>query len=578
VVTEERVLQIPIVNVVLSKENRRDAGDVKELAESIKAQGLLQPIVARVVNGKHEIICGERRYLACKSLGHATIACQLVEATDQEAAEMRTVENLQRKDLAPMESAEQIAALLDGRKSMQEIADALGKPVPWVAKRAKLMDLTTEWKEAVTTDQAPGWTPSMLELVARMNPEIQGELFERYIERGWGGTPTLDEIRDIAERGTFVLSSAKWKLDDSDLDEKAGACKNCTNRTGAQANLFDEYNSTKADDRCLDPECFKRKTAAFLAKRELELREKNPDLVLIGSSYEVENTESLKGKKILDQYAVNQAKKGEAGAVQALVVTGEKAGTVKWVKIPKGEKAKSVAGGGGEKSMKEKRAALEKRRARAFTQKVLDILNAEQDKPNLVKRLELSKAVAAISTFGADFFDHDGPPDWDNIKGNTMDDPQDLKDRLFVLVIPKWLRELDQDAKYSDDAGKPYALELLKFLEVPKAEIEKLEADIIDAIPEPKAWAAQEAAEKSSKKGAKKVKPKTDECPKDPEDHGTEERKCRVCGCTKDNACIVADDNGNRGASCYWVEPDLCSACALEEKPKRLSSKKKSKK
>lgn len=118
-------------------------GEVDDLASSIKQIGLLQPIVVRLCVDYFEIVSGNRRYLACKSLGLRKIACHVVELNEKEAFEISIIENLQRKNLSPIEEAKAFKAyVLDfGWGGVSELAQKIGRSTSYVTKRIQLLDL-----------------------------------------------------------------------------------------------------------------------------------------------------------------------------------------------------------------------------------------------------------------------------------------------------------------------------------------------------------------------------------------------------------------------------------------------------
>lgn len=115
---------------------------IAELAASIRERGLVQPLVVRRVNGKFELIAGERRLRAIRSLGQSEVKVVVMDATDREAAELALIENLQREDLTPLEEAEQYR-LLQTRFGMKQeiIAQHVGKSRAVVANMVRLLEL-----------------------------------------------------------------------------------------------------------------------------------------------------------------------------------------------------------------------------------------------------------------------------------------------------------------------------------------------------------------------------------------------------------------------------------------------------
>lgn len=118
---------------------------IAELADSIRERGLVQPLVVRRVDGKFELIAGERRLRAVKSLGHKEVKVVVLEASDQEVAELTLIENLQREDLTPLEEAEQYR-LLQTRFGMKQevIAQHVGKSRAVIANMVRLLDLAPD--------------------------------------------------------------------------------------------------------------------------------------------------------------------------------------------------------------------------------------------------------------------------------------------------------------------------------------------------------------------------------------------------------------------------------------------------
>ena len=119
---------------------------IKELAESIEKNGLLQPIVVRPMeNGKYQIIAGERRYRAFKKLGRTMIPAIVRDYEDEEVDKLQLVENVQREDLNPYDEA--IAYLKLKEKyglKQDDIAKAVGKSRPYISNMTRLLSLEDE--------------------------------------------------------------------------------------------------------------------------------------------------------------------------------------------------------------------------------------------------------------------------------------------------------------------------------------------------------------------------------------------------------------------------------------------------
>lgn len=122
--------------------------ELKELAESLKNNGLVQPpTVRKNSSGRYELIAGERRLRAAQLAGWTKIAVTLIEADDQTAAVMTTTENLQREDLNPIEEAVSYKTLQDRfNLTQQDVADKVGKGRATVANAVRLLELPEEVK------------------------------------------------------------------------------------------------------------------------------------------------------------------------------------------------------------------------------------------------------------------------------------------------------------------------------------------------------------------------------------------------------------------------------------------------
>ena len=147
------VSEVSISEVVKSPLQPR--GDIPEdhlleLVESIRAHGVIQPLITRLVGGKYELIAGERRWRACQQLGLETVPVIAREATDREVLEMALVENLQRQDLNAIEEANGYVKLAKEFDMKQdEIAKRVGKSRATVANSMRLLDLQKDIQKFV---------------------------------------------------------------------------------------------------------------------------------------------------------------------------------------------------------------------------------------------------------------------------------------------------------------------------------------------------------------------------------------------------------------------------------------------
>ncbi|MCW7079466.1 MAG: ParB/RepB/Spo0J family partition protein [Canidatus Methanoxibalbensis ujae] len=124
--------------------------NIDELAESIKAIGLINPITIKPVNGRYEIIAGHRRFLACKKAGLKKIKAIVVEADDKKEAQIMLAENLARHDLTPLEEA---CAFKDAIEQLghtpKSLGEAIGKSREYVIRRLRILDFPTDIQKAL---------------------------------------------------------------------------------------------------------------------------------------------------------------------------------------------------------------------------------------------------------------------------------------------------------------------------------------------------------------------------------------------------------------------------------------------
>ena len=136
-------MMIPVDKIETNREQpRSNLGDIAELAESIRARGVLEPLLVRAVQGTktYQLIAGERRFHAAIEAGLEEVPCVEISATDQEALELALVENLQRKDLSPFEEAEGYRTLTEKYGyTHDQVASGVGKSRTTITETLKLL-------------------------------------------------------------------------------------------------------------------------------------------------------------------------------------------------------------------------------------------------------------------------------------------------------------------------------------------------------------------------------------------------------------------------------------------------------
>ncbi len=169
---------------------------LQELIDSIREHGIIQPLIARLVNGKHELIAGERRWRAAQLIGLAKAPVIVREATDLEVLELSLIENLQRADLNPIEEA-QAYARLAGEFGMRQddIAQKVGRSRAAVANSMRLLDLHQQIQTWLTQGLlSVGHAKVLLGL---KSPEEQLAIAETILRRS---SPVRDAERMVARQ------------------------------------------------------------------------------------------------------------------------------------------------------------------------------------------------------------------------------------------------------------------------------------------------------------------------------------------------------------------------------------------
>jgi ParB family chromosome partitioning protein len=140
------LLQVPLGSIRANTRQPRkhiDADGISGLADSVRAQGVMQPVVVRPAEGGgYELIAGERRWRAARAAGLATIPALVRESDDRESLLLALVENVAREDLSPVEEARAYAVLMDEfTLSLGEVAERVGRSKPGVSNRVRLLEL-----------------------------------------------------------------------------------------------------------------------------------------------------------------------------------------------------------------------------------------------------------------------------------------------------------------------------------------------------------------------------------------------------------------------------------------------------
>jgi ParB family chromosome partitioning protein len=245
---KQHLQSLPIESMQRGKyQPRKDLNPEKlqELADSIKAQGIIQPIVVRKISfEKYEIVAGERRWRASQLAGLTQIPVVIKEIDDRTAMAMALIENIQREDLNPLEEAEALKRLLDEfEMTHQLIAEAIGKSRTTVTNLLRLMDLHPDVKKLLLSNHLEmGHARALLSLegskqVSLANKVIKEGLTVRATER-----LVKESHADPKNQKIKLIDNDTVKLQD-ELTGKLGAKVTIDHKENGSGKLIITYTS-----------------------------------------------------------------------------------------------------------------------------------------------------------------------------------------------------------------------------------------------------------------------------------------------------------------------------------------------
>lgn len=498
---------IPIGQLIESPLNPRQAFDpvkLDELAKSIAADGVRNPLLARPRPGEtYELAAGHRRRRAAIQAGLEAVPVIVQEMTDEKFLEVITLENLGREDLHPLEVARGYRTLLDqhGEIKIKDLAAKVGKDAASVSRTLKYLDLIEPGQSAflggkLTADHAA--------LIARLAPNAQTAALEIAIREGWNGRISARDLANWIDRAIHrELSAAGFSKKDAALVPEAGACNECSKRTGANPEAFPEISPKK--DICLDPDCYEAKSKAFVLVRIEDATNRDGKAPLqVASDYVHE-----KGILSLSDW-IKADKKKCPHLRTGVIVSGEGRGQALQVCAEKTCKVHRY--GGRQSSMddwkKRAQAADAKRKQEALVRtRIIDAILAKRKGPlaaDDLRRLVLDLYVHQLN-FSGDFwprfgFDGKMPKDWDEKRAavRTLAANAD-ENRLAQLVVEMQLW------KHQEKPGHGYHVAtdpLLLAAKQHKVDVGKIEAAVTAELKEKK-----KAKGANGKKPAKAEKP-----------------------------------------------------------------------
>lgn len=284
-----RMAHVAVHSIAPSLTNPRkhfDPAKLQELADSIAASGVHQPILLRPLPPErledtlrearaqkrpapeYELVAGERRWRACQLAGVAEIPAMIRPMTDAQALEAQVIENLQREDVTELEEAEGYQILMETVGiNADEVGQRIGKSRSYVYGRLKILNLCEAGRQALREGKLDF---SCGLYIARIpNEQLQLKALEWATDPDYyGERPSARAVQQhVRQNFMLQLAAAKFDTADADLCPAAGACTSCPHRTGANPDLFADVNSA---DVCTNPPCYHAKEEAHA----LQLRER----------------------------------------------------------------------------------------------------------------------------------------------------------------------------------------------------------------------------------------------------------------------------------------------------------------
>ena len=275
----KNIVSVALADLQPSNYNPRKNFDEKslaELADSIRQQGVLQAIGVRPIAENHfEIVFGERRYRASQIAGLEEIPAVILDISGETAEEMAVTENLQRKDVTPIEEANAYQKLIEsGRHDVQSLAVQFGKNESYIRTRLKFVSLIPEIAQLLEQDEL---TISVATEICRYGEDIQHDIYEKHLKEGvlynsWRGMKASEVAKNIERSYTTDLK--RYFFDKT-------VCLSCPHNTNNMM-LFCEEGSC---GNCANRKCLEEMNASYLAEKAVQLMEQRPFALLCRDFY-----------------------------------------------------------------------------------------------------------------------------------------------------------------------------------------------------------------------------------------------------------------------------------------------------
>lgn len=264
----QQEIQMPIANLFCANNPRKrfDPAIMAGFVESVRAQGILQPLLVRpVAENRYQVVAGERRFRAASTVGLPTVPVYVREMTDEEAEQAALAENVDREPMTAVEEAEAAAKILGQcAGDRAEAARRLGWKPDVLDKRLALMNCSDRVRAALTEDKI---LLGHAELLASLAKEVQDIVLGRMLAAPT--RPTVSQLKSQIEQTAQSLDAAIFDKSD---------CGSCPHNSASQQALFGEAIS---GSKCTSATCYKAKTTEALNQKAEELKEEYPVIKIV---------------------------------------------------------------------------------------------------------------------------------------------------------------------------------------------------------------------------------------------------------------------------------------------------------
>jgi len=293
-----------------TKNPRKDFNEqaIKELSESLKQHGMIQPIsLINAKGGGYEILCGERRYRAAVMAGFEAVDCEVFsDLSKEQADQIRITENLQRKDISPVEEATAYNKLLKGHKmKIEDIAKSVSKSGQYIRQRLLLLNLSDRVSFALENNEIP---VTAAVKISTLEKSRQVEVFDAVTSTESGAVVYMgnNQLNWYFENFVSVsLSKAEFDTSNKELFPDAGTCGACPKKAVPALGLFEDV---AGHETCLDVKCFVEKQSRHYKMQAEDLSEKTDQDVVFATRQETKDAGQYQemGKFVRDVHVLTE--------------------------------------------------------------------------------------------------------------------------------------------------------------------------------------------------------------------------------------------------------------------------------